>query len=497
MAEVTLKSFLEDDSAVKAANKKLQAASAELNKQKAALAAADRGGPALREQVQRRIEAAQLAFDKAKSDADKITLQRTTFFEKNKKKIRTEARTADINEAKQELEELLALKSQGVTSPVIDARLADARDKIAGTGKYARKPKAKDAGAITPGDQAEIGTERDYLKEINSAANVIRRMDPKERQDLAELLKASDFYDGPITSVYTDALVEAYQASIAANKARATSWGENISWTDFIQDKANETAALKGGAGGGLGRPTGTVSISTPSEAAAKVEAIFQSELGRLPTAAERDQYINELIAREKKASAITKTTPKKIGGVTVNVVTGGFDRDQFLKDKVRKLPEFSQAKTDKRTLSVQDLAKTAMANGLNLDKNFGADTVASWIKRVENGEDIDIFKNLIRKTAAVGLPDNLAKLVDSGVDLEAIYSPYRRTMASILEIPENQISLDDPMLRGAIGPDKPMTLFDFQKQLRKDARWQFTDQAREEVSSAALKVLRDFGFQG
>ena len=494
MAEVTLKSFLEGDSAVKAAKKKLQAASAELNKQKAALAAADRGGPNLKEQVQRRVEAAQIAYDDAKANADTVTIRRTTYFEQNKKTIRTKARTADVNEAKQELEELLALKQQGIASSVIDARIADARDKIAGTGKYAPKPKAKDAGA-TPGDQTEVGAERDYLKEINSAANVVRNMSPQERQDLAELLKASDFYDGPITSVYTDALVEAYQASIAANKSRATSWGEEISWSQFIQDKSNETSALK--AGDGLGKTTGSVSISTPTEAAAKVEAIFKSELGRLPTAAERDQYVNELIAREKKDSAITKVTPKKIGGVTVNVYTGGFDKDQFLKDKVRKLPEYSQAKTAARELNVQSLASTALANGLSLDKNFGADVVTGWVKRIEAGEDIDTFKNLIRKTAAVGLPENLVKLVDSGVDLDTIYAPYKRTMANILEVPESTITLDDPVLRGAIGPDKPMTLFDFQKQLRKDARWQYTDQAREEVSSAALKVLRDFGFQG
>lgn len=494
MAEVTLKSFLEDDSAVKAANKKLQAASAELNKQKAALAAADRGGPGLREQVQRRIEAAQVAYDKAKTNADTVTVQRTTYFEKNKKKIRSEAKAADVSAGKQELEELLALKAQGITSPVIDARIQDARDKIAGTGKYAPKVKKKDAAA-TPGDQAEAGAERDYLKEINSAAAVVRNMSPAERQDLAELLKAADFYKGAVTGVYTDALVEAYQASIAANKARSTAWGENVSWSQYIQDKSNETAALK--VGGDGRKPSGTQNISTPSEAAATVESIFKSELGRLPTAAERDQYSNELIAKEKKESSIVKVTPKKIGGVTVNVYTGGFDKNQFLKDKIRTLPEYSESKAAARTLSTQDLAKTALANGLNLEKNFGADTVAGWIKRVENGEDIDIFKNLIRKTAAVGLPDSLAKLVDSGVDLDAIYSPYRKTMASILELPENAISLDDPTLRGAIGPDKPMTLFDFQKQLRKDARWQYTNQAREEVSSAALKILRDFGFQG
>ena len=495
MAEVTLKSFLEDDSAVKAAKKKLQAASAELNKQKAALAAANRGGPGLREQVQRRVEAAQIAYDEAKANADKITVKRTTYFQQNKKKIRTEAKTADVNEAKQELEELLALKNQGITSSVIDARIADARDKIAGTGKYAPKPKAKDPEA-TPGDQTETGAERDYLKEINSAATVIRNMTPAERQDLAELLKASDFYKGAVTGVYTDALVEAYQASIAANKARSTAWGEEVSWSEYIQDKSNETAALKGGTGG-LGKTTGSVSISTPSEAAATVESIFQSELGRLPTAAERDKYVAELIAKEKKESSITKVTPKKIGGVTVNVYTGGFDKNQFLKDKVRLLPEYSESKAAARTLNVQNLATTALANGINLDTTFGPDVIAGWVKRVENGEDIDIFNNLIRKTASVGLPDNLVKLVDSGVNLDAIYAPYKRSMAAILEIPESTITLDDPTLRSAIGPDKPMTIFDFQKQLRKDARWQYTDQAREEVSSAALKVLRDFGFQG
>ena len=48
-----------------------------------------------------------------------------------------------------------------------------------------------------------------------------------------------------------------------------------------------------------------------------------------------------------------------------------------------------------------------------------------------------------------------------------------------------------------AIGPDKEMSLYDFQRTLRKDNRWQYTDKAREEVSSITQNVLRDFGFQG
>jgi hypothetical protein len=69
--------------------------------------------------------------------------------------------------------------------------------------------------------------------------------------------------------------------------------------------------------------------------------------------------------------------------------------------------------------------------------------------------------------------------------------------MASILELNPESIPLNDPTLRTAIGADKEMPIYEFQRQLRKDARWQYTNNAREEVSSAALGVLRDFGFQG
>ena len=69
--------------------------------------------------------------------------------------------------------------------------------------------------------------------------------------------------------------------------------------------------------------------------------------------------------------------------------------------------------------------------------------------------------------------------------------------MYQTLEINPDGISLNDATLRSAIGPNGEMPIYDFQRALRKDARWQYTNNAREEVSNAALGVLRDFGFQG
>jgi hypothetical protein len=56
---------------------------------------------------------------------------------------------------------------------------------------------------------------------------------------------------------------------------------------------------------------------------------------------------------------------------------------------------------------------------------------------------------------------------------------------------------LDDKTLRSAIGPEKEMTIYDWERFLRKDPRWQYTNNARQEVSSIGLNVLQQLGFQG
>jgi hypothetical protein len=141
-------------------------------------------------------------------------------------------------------------------------------------------------------------------------------------------------------------------------------------------------------------------------------------------------------------------------------------------------------------------LRATARANGFDLDTQFGSN-INDWLQRLARGESIETFKNTIRGAAKLGLPDKVASLLDQGLDIKDIYAPYRNVMASVLEIAPDSIGLDDKTLRMAIGPEKEMSIYDFQRTLRKDPRWQYTNNAREEASTAVLGVLRDFGFQG
>jgi hypothetical protein len=145
---------------------------------------------------------------------------------------------------------------------------------------------------------------------------------------------------------------------------------------------------------------------------------------------------------------------------------------------------------------NLQILKETAAANGLDLERDFGL-SIQDWLRKIDQGESIETYKRLIRSTAANGLPDNIKKTMEQGVDLSTIYSPYRNIMSAILEINPESITLNDPTLRSAIGPDKEMSLYEYQRALRKDPRWQYTNNAREQVADATLEILRDFGFQG
>jgi len=178
---------------------------------------------------------------------------------------------------------------------------------------------------------------------------------------------------------------------------------------------------------------------------------------------------------------------------------------DSALENDTVKIREFVRAKLNIKPGAeakgeagnvIAELKKTALANGLDLEKAFGS-SLTGWLQNIDKGESIDTYKRLIRNTAKIGMPANIGALLDNGVDLEAVYSPYKNIMASVLEINPESITLNDPVLRSAITGEKELPIYDFQRQLRKDSRWQYTNQAKEEVSDVALKVLRDFGFQG
>jgi hypothetical protein len=198
------------------------------------------------------------------------------------------------------------------------------------------------------------------------------------------------------------------------------------------------------------------------------------------------------------RLTAGAELSDDEVNAIAQEAYDKGFDRERnslnsFLDKKFKFTAEAAKGKAGEQ---LDDLQRVAAANGLDLQKSFGSQ-LPTWLASINKGESIDTYKKMIRNVAKIGMPQNVAALLDQGIDLDALYSPYKNIMASTLEINPQSITLNDPTLRSAITGDREIPIYEFERQLRQDSRWQYTNQAKEEVSNIALKVLKDFGFQG
>jgi hypothetical protein len=324
--------------------------------------------------------------------------------------------------------------------------------------------------------------DRDLTLELaNAGPFVYQTLDGPGRKDLAAQLNA--IYGDtnlPISELPSTALKNAYTRLLLDRFQRSLDEGKDLSVIEFM-----ELATVEGTYRntGGAGEPDIFASISDPTQAASIITSVFKSELNRDPTATELAKYTKRLQSAERRNPF------KTVDGIR----TGGLDKAQFIVGELQKLPEYSTKKADTRSLTVQTLQSTANANGVSLSPQ----QLEQYALEVQNGKDIKVIQSQIRNVAGAGMPDRVVKLLAEGTDLDTVYAPYRGVMSAILELNPDSISLNDPTLRSAIGSNGETSIYDFQRALRKDARWQYTNNAREDVFQSVGKVLQDFGFQG
>jgi hypothetical protein len=326
--------------------------------------------------------------------------------------------------------------------------------------------------------EGEVQSQELSAELVRAGTDLAQKFTPEVRVDLAKQLNIMYGINLPLNGAYSPDLKAAYLKFLEDKFQRSLDEGRTLSNVEFFTIGAKDGSYKQTGAGG----PDIFASISDPTQAASTIRSVFKAELDREPTAAELTKYTKSLQAAERR-------NPFK----TVNGIrTGGLDKAQFIAGELQKLPEFAKKKTDKTALTSQSILGTARANGVTLNQA----QLDSFANRVQDGTDIKTINSEIRGIAGLGMPEKVQKLLSEGVDLDTIYSPYKNVMASILELNPESIDLKDPTLRSAFGPDKETSIYDFEKTLRKDYRWQYTDNAKRDVSNVALKVLRDFGFQ-
>jgi hypothetical protein len=222
------------------------------------------------------------------------------------------------------------------------------------------------------------------------------------------------------------------------------------------------------------------------------------------------ENIVRQLENRAVKIGSAAASDPAALRKAAENIYLTNKEDDEtfiddFLASSIRSVAGTIGGKTTEgysgeALQNYNELVKAARNNGFQLaDIIPGGGTVDQVLQGIATGKiDVNRVVADARKMAAQGQPQYVRDLLAQGYNLDQVFKPYRTAMANVLEIGDpDQIDLNDPLLRSAITDKGDMNLYDFKKQLKADNRWQYTENAKQEVSDVALQVLRDFGFQG
>jgi hypothetical protein len=271
--------------------------------------------------------------------------------------------------------------------------------------------------------------------------------------------------------------------------------------------------------GSSTAKKTGTytsVSTSTtiPDDFALeqKVNQVFQQFYGRDANQNELAIWLPELKSKYKGPDGKSKTTVKTVYDSNGNLISTDYltadnlDPKLWLTDKIKINLLAGKQEVNKLAIPegpsgkyFTEVKNLAAKNGIMLSDEAATDYAN---KIVAGTLDADTAYNTIRESAASAFPQ-LADKIKSGIDLKTLADPYIQSMSNILEIPYSAVDLFDPKIRSALAytlPDGKVgtkSIYDFERELRKDPRWQYTNNARKTVADTTLKVLKDFGFQG
>ena len=133
-----------------------------------------------------------------------------------------------------------------------------------------------------------------------------------------------------------------------------------------------------------------------------------------------------------------------------------------------------------------------------SFDKWFEA-SMKGLVAGTLNPEDVDNDLQARAKSFAPGL----AKFIDQGQTLREAADPWLKALADTWEMDIDQVDLNDDYVQRAInmqdkdGNFTTMNLYDTKKLGRRSAKWDTTQTAKEEKTSIASRILKDFGFLG
>lgn len=228
-------------------------------------------------------------------------------------------------------------------------------------------------------------------------------------------------------------------------------------------------------------------------------DSMRQAEITRKTDPATWDAMVDaETVKIQQLAAEIGAAIPsKKLKHIVETALKTNMDED-LLRNVLGQYVNFTKDGTLHGEAGMHEFTmKEYAANmGIKLDDQTIKNQAQRVVRKVATTQD---YESLVRESAKSMYP-SYAKQIDAGQTVRDIASPYMQMMAKTLEIPDTDITVFDPTIKGALNglsPDgKPtgLSLSDFQQRLRNDPRWTKTDAARNNAFNVGLSVLKNMG---
>lgn len=127
---------------------------------------------------------------------------------------------------------------------------------------------------------------------------------------------------------------------------------------------------------------------------------------------------------------------------------------------------------------------------------------VGEWVAGVLSGRYADDNLNDFVRDMARSKYPGMRGYLDQGFTVRQVAAPYTQSYAQILEVDPSSVDLTDTHLQKALqGTPDPKTgqaamqsVYDFERTLRQDSRWQYTKNAHESLTNVGQGILRDMG---
>lgn len=148
--------------------------------------------------------------------------------------------------------------------------------------------------------------------------------------------------------------------------------------------------------------------------------------------------------------------------------------------------------------ISAESLRQKAEAYGVTLSDQWYANAVQQLRAGSITEADLD---NEIIENAKSRYP-SMAGTISASRTVKSLADPYIQLMSEVLEMNPATITLQNPDIQRALqvvdpgsGQVRSKSLWEFQQELRQKPEWTSTTRGRQEMNTAAMQMLKDFGF--